>query len=217
MAAAQGGMSISGPDAFAAAFSVSRETCDRLIAYEALLKRWQGAYNLVAPKTLEEIWSRHFADSAQLVALAPQARRFLDLGSGAGFPGMVIAILKAGEAGVRVDLVESNAKKCAFLDAVRRQTGAPAHINRMRIEEAARRLTGPFDVITARALAPLNLLLGLAEPFMGAGTICLFPKGRDMDLELATAQQRWKIDYEAFASLTEPEGRILMIDSLQRR
>ena len=131
-----------GPEALTDIVPVSRETAERLAAYVALLRKWQRAENLIAPSTLPAIWRRHVADSAQLVALFPEARRWLDLGSGAGFPGLVVAILGAEHADTAVHLVESNRKKCAFLRQAIRETGAPAIVHEGRIEERARILVG---------------------------------------------------------------------------
>lgn len=210
---------IDSPAAFAAAFAVSRETVERLETYAALLARWQKSHNLVAPKTLDEVWHRHFADSAQTLALMPGARRWLDLGSGGGFPGMVIAImLMERDGGGRVDLVEATTRKCAFLDAVRRETGAPARIHNMRIEDAPARLPGAHDAVTARALAPLDRLLRLAAPFLegtGGHAQGLFLKGQDVASELTAASRYWKIVHELHGSLTEPGGRILMVKALE--
>ena len=220
---------IAGPEEFAAKFAVSRETLAALERYAALLRRWQKAHNLVAAGTLDAVWSRHFADSAQLLALAPKARRWLDLGSGAGFPGMVLAILlndkkgdragdrTGGETSAQVDLVEANAKKCAFLNAVRRETGAPVRIHAMRIEDAANHLQGPFDIVTARALAPLVELAPLCAPFLTGHTQALLLKGRDVVSELTEASICWNISADNYQSLTDPQGRILMVHSLNRR
>jgi 16S rRNA (guanine527-N7)-methyltransferase len=205
------------PEDFAARFSVSRETLGLLERYAALLGRWQKAQNLIAAASLDEVWSRHFADSAQLLKLAPEARRWLDLGSGAGFPGMVIAILLKGREGAAVDLVEANARKCAFLNAVRRETAAPARVHAMRIEEAANHLKGPFDIVTARALAPLVELAPLIAPFLTGPARALLPKGRDVERELTAASIDWNIACDTFESLTDPQGRILMVHKLQRR
>jgi 16S rRNA (guanine527-N7)-methyltransferase len=208
---------IKGPEDFAKTFSVSRETLTDFERYAALLARWQKAQNLVARGTLDQVWERHFADSAQLLALAPDARRWLDLGSGAGFPGMVVAILLKGREGARVDLIESNARKCAFLDAVRRETGAPARVHALRIEDAANQLDGPFDAVTARALAPLVELAPLIAPFLTGHTRALLPKGRDVASELTEASRYWIIGYETFESLTDSQARILMVHALERR
>lgn len=172
----------------------------------------------MAPGTLGEVWHRHFADSAQLVKLAPDASTWLDLGSGAGFPGMVIAILLSSRKGVRVHLVESNARKCAFLKDVARQTGAPVDIYPQRIENLATqdRLT-PIDVVTARALAPLGDLLELAAPFFRSETLGLFLKGRTAADEVRDAGARWHFEAELHESSTQSEARIVVIRKLKPR
>jgi 16S rRNA (guanine527-N7)-methyltransferase len=165
--------------------AVSRETQDRLRAYVAELERWQTVKNLVGPATLDQIWTRHIADSAQLLRLAPTARRWLDLGSGAGFPGLVIAIL-LGE-GADVHLVESNGRKCAFLRAAIRATGARAVVHEARIEAVMSNFTGRIDIVTARALAPLVRLLPMVKDLLRTGAMGIFPKGQDLDAELTEA------------------------------
>lgn len=191
-------------------FPVPPETLERLDLYAELLERWSKVQDLVAPGTMPRLWQRHFADSAQLLALAPDARTWLDLGAGAGFPGLVIAILQAGCPGFRAHLVESNARKCAFLRDVARQTGAPVDIHNVRIESLRfGHNGGQFDVVTARALAPLVKLLGLALPFFSAGTIGLFPKGREWQSELAEARKAYELEARALQSQTDPEGRII--------
>jgi 16S rRNA (guanine527-N7)-methyltransferase len=209
---------INGPEAFAKAFAVSRETIDRLTLYEKLLMRWQKAVNLVAPATLQQVWHRHFADSAQLMALAPEARIWLDLGTGAGFPGMVVAILLANRRNVSVHLVESNARKCAFLREVARQTGTSVEIHQTRIESlaGADRVIRP-DVIVARALSPLPKLLGQALPFFGPGTRALFLKGRTADEELEAAQERYAFDVALHPSRTDANGRIVEVAGLRKK
>jgi 16S rRNA (guanine527-N7)-methyltransferase len=172
--------------------------------------------NLVAPATLSEVWHRHFADSAQLLALAPaDARRWLDLGSGAGFPGLVLAILLAGRGGTaRVTLVESDTRKAAFLREVARQTGAPVDILSIRIEALPTQASlQAVDVVTARALAPLPRLLELAVPVFGANTVGLFLKGREAAAEVAQAQAAGLTEYAiALApSVTDREGRIAVV------
>jgi 16S rRNA (guanine527-N7)-methyltransferase len=210
-----GPVCIGGPDDFARAFSVSRETLANFGLYAELLKRWQNAVNLVAPSTLGEVWHRHFADSAQLLAHAPRdARRWLDLGSGGGFPGLVLAILLAERGGTHVTLVESDARKAAFLREVARQTGAPVDILSIRIEALPTHASlKPVDVVTARALAPLPRLLELAAPVFGANTVGLFLKGREAAAEVAAAQAAGS---SAFAislapSVTDWEGRIAVV------
>lgn len=209
---------IDGPQGFATAFDVSRETISKLETYASLLQRWSHVKDLVAPGTLDEIWSRHFADSAQLLKLAPAARTWLDLGSGAGFPGMVIAISFAGTEGVRVHLVESNARKCAFLKDVARQTGAPVDIYPQRIQNLATQdRLARIDVVTARALAPLGDLLELAAPFFRSETVGLFLKGRTAADEVRDAGARWHFEAELHESLTDSEARIVEIRNLKPR
>jgi 16S rRNA (guanine527-N7)-methyltransferase len=201
--------------AFASAFDVSRETIGRLETYASLLQRWSHVKDLVAPGTLGEVWSRHFADSAQLLALAPRAQVWLDLGSGAGFPGMVIAILLADREQARVHLVESNARKCAFLKDVARQTGAPVDIYPQRIQNVATQdRLARVDVVTARALAPLGDLLKLAAPFFRPETVGLFLKGRTAADEVRDAGARWRFDFELHESSTQSEARIVAIRNL---
>ena len=190
---------------------VSRETEARLDRYAALLGRWQRAKNLVAPSTLDTLWTRHFADSAQIVPLAPKARRWVDLGSGAGFPGLVVAMMLAGVPGVRVDLVEANARKCAFLRAVIRETGAPAHVHAVRIEAFLDGLTDPVDVITARALAPLSELVAMTAPQIRRGAPGIFHKGADLDTELAAAATCWDLSFDRVQSRTDASGALLIV------
>src|SRR6266508_4117959 len=188
MSSRQWPISISGPTDFAEVFKVPRETVHRLARYAELLAHWQARTNLVAPSTLPTLWSRHFADSAQLCALAPEARLWLDLGSGAGFPGLVIAILQTGTPDFRMHLVESNRKKCAFLAEVARATKAPVDIHPMRVEDLADSAESLVpDVVSARALAPLPRLFGLAAPFFAGGTRGLFLKGHEAEAEVEAA------------------------------
>jgi len=171
---------IDSPEKFAEAFDVSRETLAALQVYEDLLRRWQRVKNLVAPDSLTNIWHRHFADSAQLLALAPDARVWLDLGTGAGFPGLVLAIMLESDSAAKVHLVEANGRKCAFLRDVARRTGAGVEIHNSRIESLGneRTLAG-IDVVTARALAPLDRLMEYVGPYLLAGATGLFLKGRE--------------------------------------
>lgn len=203
---------IRGPADFQHAFSVSHETVERLTAYEALLRQWQKAMNLVAPATLDEIWPRHFADCAQLVSLAPSALKWLDLGSGAGFPGLVIAIMTANHQDRSVHLVESNKRKCAFLSEVARRTGIAVTIHEERIEDVVRegRVTD-VDVVTARALAPLDRLLSMAEGFFSNGTVALFLKGREAGREIEEARGRAGFSFRAIPSRVHDEGRIVEV------
>jgi 16S rRNA (guanine527-N7)-methyltransferase len=209
---------IDGPKAFAEAFKVPRETIHRLTRYAELLDRWQKAINLVAPSTLPQLWSRHYADSAQLRSLAPEARVWLDLGSGAGFPGLVVAILQTGISDFRMHLAESNHKKCAFLAEVVRATEAPVDIHAMRIEQLAERVQSLRpDVVSARALAPLPRLLELAAPFFGEGIRGLFLKGREAQTEIEAARLGWAFDVRLHASLTAKDASIVEVAGLHQR
>lgn len=198
------------PEDFAAAFAVSRETLDRLRRYEALLRQWNPRINLVARASLDEIWLRHMADSAQLVDLAPPAPgSWVDMGSGAGFPGLVVATLLAARAPqCRVTLIESDARKSAFLLSAAREMGIDIRVETTRIEEAAPR---EADVVSARALAALDTLLHLAARFRGPVTRLLFPKGRTVETELTEARVHWHIDARLHVSRTDPSGRIVEV------
>jgi 16S rRNA (guanine527-N7)-methyltransferase len=206
---------IRGPEDFAAAFGVSRETVEKLDAYAGLLTRWQRVVNLVAPSTLSQIWHRHFADSAQILAFAPEAKCWIDLGTGAGFPGLVIAILLANHEDRIVHLVESNSRKCAFLSEVIRRTKVSAVVHAARIEDIARGgRVGVVDVVTSRALAPLSALLGLSCGFFGENTLGLFLKGREANQEIEEAGRHWRFELRCLASRTNGDGRIVEIRKL---
>jgi 16S rRNA (guanine527-N7)-methyltransferase len=198
----------------AAAIDVSRETKEKLELMERELRRWQAIKNLVGPATLDQIWDRHIVDSLQLLDLAPDAQTWLDLGSGAGFPGLVLAIAGA-ERGLKVHLVESNSRKCAFLRHVTRLAGVPATIHEARLETVIPGFTGKADVVSARALAALPLLLEWTEPLLKAGTIGVFPKGRDAEIELTEARKRWTFTADILPSRTDSEARILRITSIE--
>lgn len=206
------------PQAFAEAFKVPRETIHRLTRYGELLNHWQKSINLVSASTLPELWSRHFADSAQLSNLAPDAKTWLDLGSGAGFPGLVVAILQTGKPDFRMHLVESNQKKCAFLAEVVRTVKAPVDIHAMRIEALAEKdqILRP-DVVSARALAPLPRLFELANPFFGEGTQGLFLKGRETEAEIEAARPGWAFDARLHPSLTAKDANLVEVTSLRER
>lgn len=193
---------------------VSRETGERLEAFVALLRKWQSAENLVSADTLAEIWRRHVADSLQLVALYSDAQRWLDIGSGAGFPGLVVAI--AGRQGTHVDLIESNRRKGAFLRQAIRDTGAPATVHDSRAERILRAWNSPVDRIAARAVAPLPRLLELAEPLMVKGVPAAFHKGRDFEREIEEATQSWVFDLVRHPSRISG-GVILDISNLRRK
>ncbi len=209
------------PEAFQARLAVSRETLDKFRAYAALLIKWNAAINLVSPKSLQDLWRRHFLDSAQLRALLPEApgpesRVILDVGAGAGFPGMVLALLGCGQ----VHLVESDQRKAQFLREVARVTGAPVQIHPVRVESL--KVPGDLpqaDVVTCRAFAPLPRLLDLTEGFLAPKNakkqaIGLFLKGRRVDEELTEAGKKWRLRIDRFESETDPEGSILRLKLL---
>jgi 16S rRNA G527 N7-methylase RsmG len=279
---------IHGPEDFASAFDAPPETVERLILYEKLLRQWQKAVNLVAPGTLDSVWHRHFADSAQLVSLAPLGlRSWIDLGSGAGFPGLVVAIMLAaspspratptspqaptargegqgegegqaatphgqgrrdgqasptsalapaahpspltasgerepvasGERGFpHFTLIESDARKCAFLREVARQTGIAVDILSKRAESATTSVNEELPrVVSARALAPLDRLLDLAAPLSPPGTTLLFLKGREVGAELQKAKSRWRFQVALVPSVTDNNGRVAVITNLERK
>jgi 16S rRNA (guanine527-N7)-methyltransferase len=182
--------------------------------FVALLRKWQSAENLISPKTLPEIWRRHVADSAELVPLFPDTRRWLDVGTGAGFPGLVVAI--AGGTGTTVHLIESNSRKCAFLRAAIRETEAPAVVHEGRAEALLPSWSEPIDRVIGRAVAPLRRLLGLVEPLMGRGVPAAFHKGEDFRSEIDEATQSWNFDLVQHDSRVG-EGVILEITNLGRK
>lgn len=201
---------------FAAAFNVSRETMARLELYLALLERWNAHINLVAPSSLVSAWDRHLTDSAQLFDLAPlTARTWIDLGSGGGLPGLPIAAIAAEKRpGLQVILVEADRRKAAFLASAAREMRLDVIIRPARIEALE---PEPFDVVSARALAPLAKLCALACRFKGPGTVFLFPKGARLDSELTAARSRWHIRGERIASRTQAGAAILRIVELEPR
>jgi 16S rRNA (guanine527-N7)-methyltransferase len=196
---------------------VSRETEERLDRYVGLLGEWQAKTNLVAPSTLPHLWTRHISDSLQLPALAPSARIWVDLGSGGGFPGVVLACALAETLGAVVHLIERNAKKAAFLREALRVTGAPGIVHLGDIGDIVDRITGPVDCVTARALAPLHQLIGFAEPLMRRGAKALFLKGQDVEAELTEATKYWKIEPHLHSSRTGGQGWIVELDQVERR
>jgi len=199
---------------FAAALSVSRETMERLAAYAALLEHWQRRINLVAADSLADLWRRHMLDSAQLLPLIPTPpAAALDIGSGAGFPGLVLAIL--GVRGIR--LVESDARKCAFLREAARLAGLALERDVFIVNRRLEAVT-PFaaDLVTGRAVASLDLLLRFSEPFRRTGTICLFHKGMRADEELTEAAKTWRMTVERFPSRSDPSGTILRLTEVER-
>ena len=196
---------------------VSRETWDRLEGFVQLVIERQKTLNLVAASTIPQVWTRHVADSLQLLSLAPEARTWIDLGAGAGFPGLVIACALVEVPGARVELVESIQKKANFLREVADALSLPAIVHALRIEDFTARNAGRFDVVTARALAPLDKLLGYANPLLKRGALGLFPKGQDIAFELTQASKSWKLDTELIPSKTDPRGRIVVVRQAVKR
>lgn len=195
---------------------VSSETEARLDAYVDLLVQWQTKTNLVASSTLPQLWTRHIADSLQLLALAPQAKCWADLGSGGGFPGVVLACALAGIEGARVDLIERNAKKAAFLREAVRITASPGIVHLTDIGDYVDRLEDRIDCVTARALAPLQVLLGFAEPLVKKGATAMFLKGQDVEVELTEATKYWNIKPRIHSSCTGGQGWIVELDHIGR-
>jgi 16S rRNA (guanine527-N7)-methyltransferase len=201
------------PDAFAEACDVSRETLARLQIYVDLLRDWQTRKNLVGKATLDDVWRRHMLDSAQLLPLIDPDAEVVDLGSGAGFPGLVLAVL--GVQNVR--LVESDQRKCAFLREAAAATGTSVEIYPERVEVLGRStLKGIADVVTARALAPLPKLLGWAAPLLAPDGQCLFLKGARAAEELTEARKDWTMRLTQFPSRSDPSGTVLKLEYLRR-
>lgn len=196
---------------------VSRETEARLDRFVELLLQWQAKTNLVAPSTLPHLWTRHIADSLQLLTLAPSAKVWVDLGSGGGFPGVVLACALADTSGAVVHLVERNARKAAFLREALRVAGARGVVHGKRIEDIVDSPAGPIDCVTARALAPLHQLIGFAEPLARRGAKAFFLKGQDVGAELTEATKYWNIEPILHSSLTGGQGWIVELDSIARR
>jgi 16S rRNA (guanine527-N7)-methyltransferase len=188
---------------------VSHETVARFDRYIDLLIRWQTIKNLVGPSTLATLWTRHIADCAQLVRYGRNAKTWVDIGSGAGFPGLVIAILLGDEPDFHIHLVESNGRKVAFLREVVRPLDLPATVHDSRIEVVRAQLPASIDCVTARALAPLNELLALQAGLTQNPCIGLFLKGQDVDAELTLASKYWIMDVEIHPSVTDPMARIV--------
>jgi 16S rRNA (guanine527-N7)-methyltransferase len=196
---------------------VSRETEERLDRYVALLREWQPKTNLVAPSTMSAIWTRHVADSLQLLDIAPGARIWIDLGSGGGFPGIVLACALAAQSDAMVHLVERNAKKAAFLREALRVTGGRGTVHLSDIVNFVDSNPPAADYITARALAPLNVLLSLASPLLDRGAKALFLKGQDVEAELTEATKYWTVQTQLHPSRTNPDARIVEIDQISAK
>ncbi|HEY5071660.1 MAG TPA: 16S rRNA (guanine(527)-N(7))-methyltransferase RsmG [Caulobacteraceae bacterium] len=200
------------PDALGETLGVFGESARALERFGRLLAHANASMNLVGAASLDEFWTRHVLDCAQLLRLAPQARTWADLGSGAGLPGLVLAILLKERPEVRVHLVESAAKRCRFLDQVVAELGLPAEIHHRRAEGMALRV----EVVTARACAPLDRLLGFAGGFLREGARGLFLKGAGVQAEISQARKRWRFDCETFESLSDPRGRVLSVTGVCR-
>jgi len=196
---------------------VSRETAERLDRFVALLLTWQKTTQLIASSTVSRLWTRHVADSLQLVDLAPEARSWVDMGTGGGFPGLVIACALAESAGARVHLVESNAKKAAFLRAAAGATESPAVVHGVRMENFVESFAGVPDIVTARAVSPLSSLLGRCLPLLQRGAIGIFPKGQDVGAELTEASRYWRMTADLVLSRTDPKARIVCVRAVERR
>ncbi|HEY1473734.1 MAG TPA: 16S rRNA (guanine(527)-N(7))-methyltransferase RsmG [Pseudolabrys sp.] len=195
---------------------VSRETEERLNIYVDLLLLWQTKINLVASSTLPILWTRHIADSLQLLPLAPQARVWVDFGAGAGFPGIPIACALAGRPGAMIHLVESVGKKANFLREVAQATGIPAEVHQVRAEKFGESCAEAVHAVTARALAPLKTLCDQAFPLIAKGAVGLFPKGQDVASELTEAAKYWRLQASLVPSVTSPDGSIVVVRGLQR-
>ena len=196
---------------------VSRETESRLDRYVELLREWQAKTNLIAPSTLPTLWTRHIANSLQLLRFAPSARVWIDIGSGGGFPGVVLACALADVPEAWVHLIERNAKKAAFLREALRVTGAPGVVHAKGIEDIVDSIPERIDCVTARAVAPLHQLLGFAEPLLRRGAKALFLKGQDVEAELTEATKYWSIKPILHSSLTGGQGWIVELDRIDRR
>ena len=196
---------------------VSRETQKRLEQFVDHLLHWQRTTNLVASSTQPQIWTRHIADSLQLLPLAPDAKVWVDFGSGGGFPGIPIACALADDPASMVNLVESNGKKVAFLRSIVSQLKLRAEVHQLRSEIFGEMWHGVVDAVTARAVAPLKILCDQAFPLIERGALGLFPKGQDVAAELTDAAKYWTLSAEKVPSKTSPEGCIVLISSLHAR
>ena len=195
---------------------VSRETFEGLTAFETMFQKWSRKINLSASSTLGDVWSRHILDSAQLFPLASGALRWLDLGAGGGFPGLVVAFLLRDKPGGKIDLIESNRKKAGFLQAAIGQFSLPARVHAQRIDDAYGLVPLP-EIVTARALSPLPTLLELTESWLSKGSVGLFHKGRDYRQEIQESTDLWSFDLVEHRSKVDPHGVILEISHLKRR
>jgi len=196
---------------------VSRETLERLYRFVAALLDRQQHVNLIAPSTIPHLWTRHVADSLQLLSLAPEARVWADLGAGGGFPGLVIACALAGRPEAKVHLIESIGKKATFLREAVAAANVPAIVHQARIEHFASHPPERIDVVMARAIAPLTKLLALTEPLLKTGAQGLLHKGQDVGAELTEAAKSWNIEAMLIPSRTDPRARIVVVSRVERR
>lgn len=193
---------------------VSRETQERLEAFAAVLEKWNKSINLVSKSSMADVWERHILDSLQLETLAPVCKQWVDLGSGGGFPGLIVAAVRVETSpDMQMTLVESDQRKCAFMAAAADRMGLKVSIECRRIEESA---SGLYDVISARALAPLHHLLELALPYRYDHTVCIFPKGAKADLEVIDAEKHWRFDRDVIKSATDKSASIFRIREYSR-
>ena len=190
---------------------VSRETEERLATFVEVLDRWRHKTNLISNLTFPSVWTRHIADSAQLIALAPEAKRWVDMGSGAGFPGLMIAIQLADIPDAIVHCIESDGRKCAFLREAARATGAAAQIHPVLVEAIDPKSLGTVDAVTARAFAPVPLTFKLARPWMERGAIAVFPRGESAKDHIAASPEAWTHVIETLQSVVNPKAAILRI------
>jgi 16S rRNA (guanine527-N7)-methyltransferase len=193
---------------------VSRETFGRLQEFELLFQKWNARINLSASSTMGEAWERHILDSAQLFQMAPMANHWVDLGSGGGFPGLILAFLLRDRQGSSIQLIESNRKKASFLQAVTGQFDLPARVFAKRVEDCYPLVVKP-EIVTARALAPLPALLDLAAPWLTADAVALFHKGRDYRSEVTESAHRWSFDLIEHTSMIDPQSAILELRNLR--
>lgn len=193
---------------------VSRETFGRLQEFELLFQKWNARINLSASSTMGDAWERHILDSAQLFQMAPMANHWVDLGSGGGFPGLILAFLLRDRQGSSIQLIESNRKKASFLQAVTGQFDLPARVFAKRVEDCYPLVVKP-EIVTARALAPLPALLDLAAPWLTADAVALFHKGRDYRSEVTESAHRWSFDLIEHTSMIDPQSAILELRNLR--
>ena len=205
-------MAVTGAESFAKAAKATPGQIADLEQFRDLLTEWNSVMNLVGPATLPDFWNRHAWDSAQLLRLAPEALTWVDLGAGAGFPGLVLAILQKDRPGFHIHLVESMAKRCRFLTEVVSALDLPATV----VNERAENLSLVVDIVTARACAPLHRLLGYARPYLSAGAQGLFLKGQDVVADMTEAARYWEYEADVVPSLSDPGGRIVRVKRLGR-